>query len=143
MWTLNVGQCITYSWVSIPINLWRIHLVFPSDESRRWSILFFQLMVKLTIRGKIIVINIYFLWGLWRLWLWFILVIILCHCWHQEIWRQVQFSFPSRRWYFWMNFKLLCSVYFWIYSFKCFCLSKSWWDNLCLLVVLYMLWMNM
>ena len=68
---------------------------------------------------------------------------VWCNYWHRAKWRQVNFYFYFRSWDFWLNFKFLCTVFFRVYPFTYYCLSKSWWGNICLLGVPYMLWMHM
>ena len=36
---------------------------------------------------------------------------VCCHCWHQSRWIQVQFYFSFRIWYFWLDFKFLCTIF--------------------------------
>ena len=113
---------------------------------RIWKVVhsFFKLKVKVPMIVQVIVINIFFFGGCggsgvdsylsYSVW---------CQCWHQTRWRQVQSYFYSRSWDFWINFKFLCTVFFWIYPCTCYLISKSWWDHICFLRVPCMLWMHM
>ena len=53
---------------------------------------------------------------------------LACHvcynCWHQARRRRLQLSFSFGIWYFWMKFKFLCTIFFWVYPCTCCCLSK-------------------
>ena len=122
---MKAAPCLPFSWIWKEVNY------------------FVWLEVNVPMSGQVIVDNIHFLWGcggsdsdsslFYSFW---------CHCWHRARWGQVRLSFSYRIWDIWLNFKFLCTVFFCIRPFTCYCLSKSWWDNLCVLGVPCILWMN-
>ena len=111
-----------------------------------WKVVnyFVWLKVNFSMSGQVIVINIYFLWRLWRFWCWFILVILcLASFLTPSKIKTSPFYFPSISWDLWLNFKLLCNLFLQIYSCTWYCLSKSYWYDLCLLGLPCILWIHM
>ena len=104
---IKAAPCLPFSWICQVINY------------------FVRIMVKVPMRCQVISVNInlfgvfggsdYYSYLSWYIW---------CHCWHQEIWRQVQFYFSSRSWGFWLNFKFLCTVFFRVYICTLYWFSK-------------------
>ena len=123
---MKSAPCLTFSWICKVVNY------------------FVWLKLKVPMSGQVIVIEIYLFWYSWWLWCWFILVVIYIVSLLAPIKIKInKIYFPYRRWDIWINFKFLCTVFFHIYPCTCYCLSKSWWDNLCFLGVPCMLWMHM
>ena len=123
---MKAAPCLNFSWN------WKVVAYFV------W------LEVKVPMSGHVIIINIYFLWRLWRCLCWFILVIICLMSLLTPIKMKtspILFFFHDLGFLAKLQITLHCI--FRIYPCTWYWISKSLWDNMCLIGVQCMLWMHM
>ena len=121
---MKAVPCLPFSWIWNVVNY------------------FVWLKVNVPMSGQVIFINISFLWRLGRFWCWFILVIICLMSLLTPIKMKtspILFFFHDLGFLAKLQITLHCI--FRIYPCTWYWISKSLWDNMCLIGVQCMLWM--